>query len=70
MPLRASPRSTISDPVTQQNQDGGRDDGGLGSATVESPDDNRRDDDEGKEESGAEPVDGRLRNTIILRDGS
>lgn len=67
--MGAGSRSTISNPVSQKDQDGGCDNGRPRPAPIQREDDNGRYEDEGEQEGGAEPVDGRFRDGIVLGDG-
>ena len=66
--MGARPRRPIPDPVAEEYQHGSRYDGWLWAASIERKDDDGRYEDEGKEEGGAEPVDRRFGDRIVLRD--
>lgn len=65
--MGSRPRCSISNPVSQEDEDRGCNDGRFGPSAIQREDDEGRYDDEGEEEGRAEPVDGRLGDPIVLR---
>lgn len=59
----------VTDPVADEDEEGGGDDGGLGATFVQSPYHEGGDRAEGKEERRAQPVYGRGRDVEILSGG-